>query len=87
MDTGFGCLRPHELRAIERRILLDALAEQLPPGTIRFNSRVKRIMKVDGVQGVTQLELQDGTVYSSKVSYHVFAFSYTISLSALNSLW
>ncbi|CAM6046107.1 unnamed protein product [Sphagnum compactum] len=58
---------PHELRAIERRILLDALAEQLPLGTIRFNSRVKRITKVDGVQGVTQLELQDGTVYSSKI--------------------
>ncbi|CAK9211090.1 unnamed protein product [Sphagnum troendelagicum] len=67
MDTGFGCHRPHELRAIERRILLDALAEQLPPGTIRFNSRVKCITKVDGVQGVTHLELQDGTIYSSKI--------------------
>jgi hypothetical protein len=74
MDTGFGCHRPHELRAIERRILLDVLAEQLPPGTIRFNSRVKHITKVDGVQGVTRLELQDGTIYSSKVSYPCVCF-------------
>ena len=60
--------RPHDLRAVERSVVLEALARELPEGTIRFNSRVSGIKKTESKTGITTVELQDGSTYSAKVS-------------------
>ncbi|KAG0606254.1 hypothetical protein M758_9G125700 [Ceratodon purpureus] len=59
--------KPHELRAVERRFLLEALAGQLPPGTIRFKSRVTSIEKSETSTGITDIHLQDGSIYNAQV--------------------
>jgi hypothetical protein len=55
-----------EVRAVERRVLLETLASKLPPGTISFSSKLKSIAeeRPDG----TLLELEDGRQVLSKVS-------------------
>ncbi|CAK9213343.1 unnamed protein product [Sphagnum troendelagicum] len=58
---------PHEMRCVERKILLEAIAGQVPQGTIRLNSRVTNIKKSETSPNVTNLELQDGSTYSAKV--------------------
>lgn len=58
---------PHEMRGVERKVLLEALAGQLPEGTIRFNSRATSIKKSESTTGVTEIQLQDGSIYSAKV--------------------
>lgn len=58
---------PHEMRAVERKVLLKALAGQLPEGTIRFKSKVTSIKKSESSVGVTDIQLVDGSVYSAKV--------------------
>jgi len=55
------------MRAVERKVLLEALAGQLPEGTIRFKSRVTSIKESDSTTGVTDIQLQDGSIYSAKV--------------------
>ncbi|XP_047328395.1 monooxygenase 2-like isoform X2 [Impatiens glandulifera] len=55
-----------EVRAVERRILLETLANQLPPNTIRFSSGLKNIER-DGSSGETLLELSDGTKLLAQV--------------------
>ncbi|KAL5723997.1 hypothetical protein ACHQM5_007318 [Ranunculus cassubicifolius] len=54
-----------EVRAVERRILLETLANQLPPGTVRFSSKLAKIEK-DGTTG-TLLQLLDGTQLLAKI--------------------
>ncbi|CAM6049375.1 unnamed protein product [Sphagnum compactum] len=58
---------PHEMRCMERKVLLEAIAGQVPQGTIRLNSRVTNIKKSETSPNVTNLELQDGSTYSAKV--------------------
>ncbi|XP_024402826.1 monooxygenase 2 isoform X2 [Physcomitrium patens] len=58
---------PHDVRAVERQVLLETFAGELPEGTIRFNSRVTGIKQSERQTGLTEVELQDGTVYSAKV--------------------
>ena len=55
-----------EVRAVERRVLLETLASKLPPGTISFSSKLKSIAE-QGPDG-TLLELEDGQQILSKVS-------------------
>jgi hypothetical protein len=55
-----------EVRAVERRVLLETLASKLPPGTISFSSKLKSIAE-QGPDG-TLLELEDGRQILSKVS-------------------
>lgn len=50
---------------MERRILLETLADQLPTDSIRFNSKLARIERSG--TGETLLELEDGTRLNSKV--------------------
>lgn len=57
---------PHEVRGVERKRLAEALAAQLPPGTIQLNSRVSAIRREPG-QGITKVELEDGGVISTKI--------------------
>ncbi|CAK9869401.1 unnamed protein product [Sphagnum jensenii] len=64
---------PHEMRQVERKQLLAALYNPIPKGVVRFNSRVTAVRKPAGAAGpqaaagVTQVELEDGTIYSTKV--------------------
>ncbi|KAF8380593.1 hypothetical protein HHK36_028081 [Tetracentron sinense] len=54
-----------EVRAVERRILLEALATQLPPDTICFSSKLAKIERA--ATGETLLELGDGTRLLAKI--------------------
>jgi 2-polyprenyl-6-methoxyphenol hydroxylase-like FAD-dependent oxidoreductase len=62
-----GSNRPHEMRCVERKVLLEAIAGQVPQGTIRLNSQVTNIKKSETSPNVTNLELKDGSTYSAKV--------------------
>ncbi|XP_028751896.1 monooxygenase 3-like [Neltuma alba] len=54
----------HEVRCIRRQLLLEALANELPRGTIRYSSKVVAIEE----SGFTKLvHLADGTVIKTKV--------------------
>ncbi|XP_028751887.1 monooxygenase 3-like [Neltuma alba] len=54
----------HEVRCIRRQLLLEALANELPSGTIRYSSKVVAIEE----SGFTKLvHLADGTVIKTKV--------------------
>lgn len=54
-----------EVRAVERRILLETLANQLPSDSISFSSRLANIQREEN--GETLLQLQDGSELSAKV--------------------
>ncbi|PSR93471.1 FAD-dependent urate hydroxylase [Actinidia chinensis var. chinensis] len=54
-----------EVRAVERRILLETLANQLPPDTISYSSKLAKIEKSESSE--TLLELADGTKISAKI--------------------
>jgi hypothetical protein len=62
-----------EVRAVERRVLLETLASQLPPQTIRFSSKLESIQS--NANGDTLLQLGDGT----RLLAQVF-FSHALSL-------
>lgn len=49
-------------------MLLETLADQLPPGSVRFNSKLAKIDR--NGNGETVLELVDGTQLSAKVKTH-----------------
>jgi hypothetical protein len=57
-----------KVRPMHRKALLEALAEELPPGTIRFSSRVVSIDS-EGSPQIAVLRLDDGTVIRSKVTH------------------
>ncbi|PWA74515.1 Aromatic-ring hydroxylase-like protein [Artemisia annua] len=54
-----------ELRAVERKTLLETLAKQLPVDSVTFSSKLAKIKKHE--DGETLLELVNGTRISSKV--------------------
>ncbi|KAI8560570.1 hypothetical protein RHMOL_Rhmol04G0267800 [Rhododendron molle] len=54
-----------EVRAVERRILLETLANQLPPDSISFGSKLGKIERSES--GGTLLELADGSSISAKI--------------------
>jgi len=58
------------VRAVGRKALLEALAEELPPGTVRFSSKLVSIgtERAAGDSSETAvLRLDDGTVIRAKV--------------------
>lgn len=55
-----------EVRAVERRVLLESLANQLPSNTVCFSSKLSKIEKCG--TGETFLELVDGTQLLAKVN-------------------
>ncbi|GAB2300856.1 hypothetical protein Dimus_034891 [Dionaea muscipula] len=57
--------KSQEVRAVERSILLTTLADQLPPNTIKFSSKLASIDSSDA--GETLLELANGTRISAKI--------------------
>ncbi|KAK6787064.1 hypothetical protein RDI58_015589 [Solanum bulbocastanum] len=54
-----------EVRAVERRILLETLASRLPPDAISFSSKLANIERSEN--GETLLELEDGICISAKI--------------------
>ncbi|KAI6699747.1 hypothetical protein NL676_014071 [Syzygium grande] len=57
-----------EQRAVNRKVLLQVLAEELPPNSIRFSSKVTSIeTQVEQGSSICILALEDGTVIKSKV--------------------
>uniref|UniRef100_A0A2P2K863 Uncharacterized protein MANES_02G043700 n=1 Tax=Rhizophora mucronata TaxID=61149 RepID=A0A2P2K863_RHIMU len=58
-------INSQEVRAVERRILLETLANQLPPEAIRFSSRLAKIETREN--GDTVLELVDGHRLLAKI--------------------
>ncbi|XP_052194833.1 monooxygenase 2-like isoform X2 [Diospyros lotus] len=54
----------HEVRCVKRKLLLEALARELPSGTIRYSSKVVCIEETGYLKLV---HLADGTVIKSKV--------------------
>lgn len=51
---------------MHRKALLEALAEELEPGTIRFSSKITSIDQ-EGSSPLTALHLDDGSVIKAKV--------------------
>ena len=58
---------------MERRILLETLADRLPPDAISFASKLAKIEKSGG--GETLLEFMDGTRISAKVFLHMLKYT------------
>ncbi|KAM4099314.1 hypothetical protein ACJW30_07G148700 [Castanea mollissima] len=54
----------HELRCVNRKVLLEALAKELPSGTIRFSSKVVSI-EISGFYKL--VHLANGTILKTKV--------------------
>ncbi|KAK1661076.1 hypothetical protein QYE76_049235 [Lolium multiflorum] len=61
--------RLRNVRPADRKALLEALAEELPPGTIRFSSKLVSINteKAKSSPEIAVLRLDDGTVIRAKV--------------------
>eukprot|EP00850_Spirogloea_muscicola_P002028 SM000007S20988 [mRNA] locus=s7:1407747:1419040:+ [translate_table: standard] len=57
---------PHEVRGVHRVALLQALAKDLPPNTIRFSSRVSSIAG-SSRDHIYKVGLEDGDEYNAKV--------------------
>lgn len=55
---------------MNRRLLIDTMASQLPEGTIQLNARVRTIHRKPENK-VTKLELEDGSVIFTKVGIYV----------------
>uniref|UniRef100_A0A0C9S1E9 TSA: Wollemia nobilis Ref_Wollemi_Transcript_25519_1577 transcribed RNA sequence n=1 Tax=Wollemia nobilis TaxID=56998 RepID=A0A0C9S1E9_9CONI len=64
--TGPGKCGNHELRAVQRSILLGTLAKELPAGTIRFNSKVVSIQQCEN-SSLKTIQLRDGAKIKAKV--------------------
>ncbi|KAE8724720.1 zeaxanthin epoxidase [Hibiscus syriacus] len=54
----------HEVRCLQRKLLLEALANELPEGTIRFSSKV---VSIEGSGFFKRVHLADGTILKTKV--------------------
>ncbi|KAF3627087.1 putative phospholipase A1-Ibeta2, chloroplastic-like [Capsicum annuum] len=54
-----------EVRAVERRVLLETLASRLPPDAISFSSKLANVERSEN--GETLLELEDGIRISTKI--------------------
>ncbi|KAE8786763.1 3-hydroxybenzoate 6-hydroxylase 1 [Hordeum vulgare] len=63
-----GKLGPHEVRCVQRNVLLQALEDELPPDTIRYSSKIVSIDDQDGDgDGAKILHLADGSTLRAKV--------------------
>lgn len=67
-------LSSQEVRPVERRVLLEALANQLPPNAIRFSSKLKSIETSKNDE--TLLKLEDGSQISAKVTFPGTSFRF-----------
>eukprot|EP00253_Pinus_taeda_P021338 PITA_21338 len=56
----------HEVRCVKRRLLLETLAKELAPGTIRFNAKVVSIQQSTN-SSLTTVNLEEGALIRAKV--------------------
>ena len=55
-------------RAVHRKVLLEVLAEELPPNSIRFSSKITSIeTQVEQGSPICIVTLDDGSIIKSKV--------------------
>ena len=59
------CRGDHEVRRVKRNILVEALAKELPGGSIRYSSKV---VSIEESGFYKLLHLADGTILKTKVS-------------------
>jgi 2-polyprenyl-6-methoxyphenol hydroxylase-like FAD-dependent oxidoreductase len=64
--TGSGKCGDHEVRCVQRSVLLETLAKELAPGTIRFNTKVVSIQQSTN-SSLTIVKLGDGALIKAKV--------------------
>lgn len=67
------------MRTVHRKALLQVLAEELPPDTVRFSSKLISIKSetLEDSSKATFLHLEDGTIIKAKVSSHLPFFSFS----------
>jgi hypothetical protein len=68
--SDVGCNRDYSaVRSVHRKVLLETLAEELPPDTIRFSSKLISIESetLEDSSKAALLHLEDGTVMKAKV--------------------
>jgi len=63
-----GFVREYESRCVQRKLLLEALAGELPEETIRFSSKVVHI-ELSGCY--KKVHLSDGTILKTKVNNYL----------------
>lgn len=64
----------HEVRCVQRKLLLEALAEELPSGTIRYSSKV---VSLEESGSLMLLHLADGTILRTKVPVYMYFRNYS----------
>jgi hypothetical protein len=69
--TLLKCRSGAVLREVQRKTLLEALAEELPIDTIRFSSKLTSI-RTQGQEGssIALIDMEDGTTIRAKVTCH-----------------
>lgn len=62
------------MRCVHRKALLEALADELPPNTIRFSSKLASIKteNLNKSSDVYALHLEDGSIIRTKVHFRAF---------------
>ncbi|KAJ4827765.1 hypothetical protein Tsubulata_020865, partial [Turnera subulata] len=64
----YAPLTGHGPRPVHRKVLLEALAQELPPASIRFSSRLAAIeSREEGGVSIAIVHLEDGTIIKSRV--------------------
>ncbi|KAH7671245.1 Kynurenine 3-monooxygenase and related flavoprotein monooxygenases protein [Dioscorea alata] len=63
--TSFVDSGDMEVRSVHRKVLLETLANELPPNTIKFSTNITSIKRNQG-QDITVLHLEDGSVIKTK---------------------
>ncbi|KAF5449005.1 hypothetical protein F2P56_029494, partial [Juglans regia] len=58
------CSSKHEVRCVQRKLLMETLEEELPSGTIRYSSKV---VSVEESGSLMLVHLADGTILRTKV--------------------
>jgi hypothetical protein len=62
----------HGIRCVQRKLLLESLAKELPSGTIRYSSKV---VSIEDSGFYKLLHLADGTILKTKVIFYIFIWN------------
>ncbi|XP_042979786.1 monooxygenase 2-like isoform X3 [Carya illinoinensis] len=73
----------HEVRCVQRKLLLEALAEELPSGTIRYSSKV---VSLEESGSVMLVHLADGTILRTKNKLKICEWKVLIGCDGVNSV-
>ncbi|KAI6701023.1 hypothetical protein NL676_015347 [Syzygium grande] len=62
--SAMGTQRDHEVRCVQRKILMETLVKELPSGTIKFSSKV---VSIEQSGNLNLIHLSDGSILKAKV--------------------